>query len=67
MLTAFVCYGKRLRDSAHALGLPVEAPFDWLVLLGRSQAFKNAEIMVRRHEIAVLYRQVSHPWRWPGN
>ena len=25
-LTAFVCYGKRLRDAAHALGLPVEAP-----------------------------------------
>ena len=25
-LTAFVCYDKRLRDSAQALGLPVEAP-----------------------------------------
>jgi predicted nucleic acid-binding protein len=25
-LTAFLCYDKRLRDSAHALGLPVEAP-----------------------------------------
>ena len=25
-LTAFVCYDKRLCDSAHALGLPVEAP-----------------------------------------
>ena len=25
-LSAFVCYDKRLRDSAHALGLPVEAP-----------------------------------------
>ena len=25
-LSAFVCYGKRLRDSAHALGLPAEAP-----------------------------------------
>ena len=25
-LTAFVCYDKRLQDSAHALGLPVEAP-----------------------------------------
>ena len=25
-LTAFVCYDKRLRDSANALGLPVEAP-----------------------------------------
>ena len=25
-LTAFVCYDKRLGDSAQALGLPVEAP-----------------------------------------
>jgi uncharacterized protein len=25
-LSAFVCYDKRLRDSAHAPGLPVEAP-----------------------------------------
>jgi predicted nucleic acid-binding protein len=25
-LSAFVCYDKRLRDSAHALGLPAEAP-----------------------------------------
>lgn len=26
----------------------------WLVLLGRSQASKDAEIMVLRHELAVL-------------
>jgi uncharacterized protein len=25
-LTAFVCYDKRLLDSAHVLGLPVESP-----------------------------------------
>ena len=25
-LTAFVCYDKRLCDSARAVGLPVEAP-----------------------------------------
>jgi hypothetical protein len=25
-LTAFVCYDKRLSDSAHMLGLPVETP-----------------------------------------
>jgi hypothetical protein len=25
-LTAFVCYDKRLLDSAHALGLPIESP-----------------------------------------
>jgi len=33
----------------------------WLVLLGRSQASKDAEIMVLRHEVAVLRRQVTHP------
>jgi hypothetical protein len=48
----------------------------WLVLLGRSQASKDAEIMVLRHEVAVLRRQVTRPrpdwadraiWRrWPG-
>ena len=25
-LTAFVCYDKRLLDSAHAIGLPIESP-----------------------------------------
>jgi putative transposase len=33
----------------------------WLVLLGRSQASRDAEIMVLRHEVTVLRRQVARP------
>ena len=33
----------------------------WLVLLGRSQASKDAEIMVLRHEVMVLRRQIPRP------
>jgi putative transposase len=35
--------------------------FGWLLLLGRSQASKDAEIVVLRHEVTVLRRQVAQP------
>jgi putative transposase len=41
--------------------------FGWLLLLGRSQASKDAEIMVLRHEVAVFRRQVRRPQPdWAG-
>jgi putative transposase len=35
--------------------------FSWLALLARSDTSKDVEILVLRHELAVLRRQVGHP------
>jgi putative transposase len=35
--------------------------FNWIALLARSQASKDVEILVLRHQLAVLRRQVSTP------
>jgi putative transposase len=49
--------------------------FGWLALLARSDRAKDAEILLLRHQVAVLQRQVKKPvlgptgrsWpRWPG-
>jgi hypothetical protein len=39
--------------------------FGWLLLLARSQESKDAQIMVLRHEVAVLRSQVARP-NWTG-
>jgi hypothetical protein len=45
------------------LYLIVIGVFGWLMLLSRGQASRDAEIMVLRHEVSVLRRQVTRPQR----
>ena len=41
--------------------LAVSRGFAWLALLARNDASKDLEILVLRHELAVLRRQVARP------
>jgi len=49
------------RDGTAVVYLIVLRVFGWIALLARSRASKDAEILVLRHQLAVLRRQVATP------
>jgi hypothetical protein len=77
-LAARGCHGRALwvLRSMRFAYLAVLRVLGWLALLARSDCAKDAEILILRHQVAVLQRQVKVPrlswadrgsWRgWPG-
>jgi hypothetical protein len=55
-----LCCGRGVAETAGAY-LAVLRVFGWLALLARSDRAKDAEILILRHQVAVLQRQVKTP------